>query len=150
MHCKIHAESYDEIIERHWPEGVKKTHQRIDIFKILYSAKEPISAADIFNELNSEHPDEMYAFSTIYRNLLAFEKAGIITKTVLTSEDNTVYELRNNRHKHYVVCLKCHKKIPIETCPIHEISGDIEKSAPGFEITGHNLEIYGYCKNCQK
>ena len=33
MSCKIHAESYNEIIERNWPEGIKKTRQRVDIFE---------------------------------------------------------------------------------------------------------------------
>lgn len=150
MNCKIHAESYDEIIERNWPEGVKKTKQRIDIFKILYSSHEPLSAADIFTRLNNEHPSEMYAFSTIYRNLIAFEKAGVISKTILATEENALYELKSGKHRHYVVCLKCHKKMPIAVCPLHEITHEIEHSVPGFEITGHNLEIYGYCEDCSK
>ena len=78
MTCKIHPESYDEIIERNWPEGVKKTKKRVDIFKVLYTSQEPLSAAEIFTQLNQAHPSEMYAFSTIYRNLIAFEKAGIV------------------------------------------------------------------------
>ena len=69
MSCKIHPESYDEIIERNWPEGVKKTKQRIDIFKVLYSSQDPLSAAEIYSILNKEHASEMYAFSTIYRVL---------------------------------------------------------------------------------
>nr|WP_297766848.1 transcriptional repressor [uncultured Butyrivibrio sp.] len=150
MSCKIHAESYDEIIERNWPEGVKKTKQRIDIFKILYESHEPLSAADIFTRLNNEHLSEMYAFSTIYRNLIAFEKAGVISKTVLATEETALYELKSGKHRHYVVCLKCHKKMPIAVCPLHEIEHEIEHSVPGFEITGHNLEIYGYCENCSK
>lgn len=148
MTCKIHPESYDEIIERNWPEGIKKTKQRIDIFKVLYTSQEPISAAEIFTLLNKEHPSEMYAFSTIYRNLIAFEKAGIVSKTTLSTEENALYELKTTKHRHYAVCLKCHKKIPLTTCPLHEIIHEVSHSIPGFEVTGHNLEVYGYCKDC--
>lgn len=148
MTCKIHPESYDEIIERNWPEGIKKTKQRIDIFKVLYTSQEPVSAAEIFTLLNKEHPSEMYAFSTIYRNLIAFEKAGIVSKTTLSTEENALYELKTTKHRHYAVCLKCHKKIPLTTCPLHEISHEVSHSIPGFEVTGHNLEVYGYCKDC--
>ncbi len=149
MSCKIHPESYNEIIERNWPEGIKKTRQRTDIFEILYSADIPVSATEIFTEITHRHPDEMYAISTIYRNLLAFEKAGVVTKSVLSTEDNAVYELKNKKHRHYAVCLECHKKFPIKACPLHVIEDDISSSVPGFDITGHNLEVYGYCKDCR-
>ncbi|MBR4668674.1 MAG: transcriptional repressor [Butyrivibrio sp.] len=150
MSCKIHAESYNEVIERNWPEGIKKTRQRMDIFEILYAAEIPISATDIFSEITKKHPDEMYAISTIYRNLLAFEKAGVVTKSVLSTEDTAVYELKNKKHRHYAVCLLCHKKFPINACPLHVIEDDLEASVPGFDITGHNLEVYGYCKDCKE
>ena len=149
MGCKIHAQSRDEIIDRYWPEGFKKTHQRADIFFILFSAKAPLSAAEIFEQLNAPHDGEKYAFSTVYRNLLAFEKAGLITKTTLSTEDNAVYELKKSTHKHYAVCVKCHKKIPIKTCPLHDIAAVVSDSLPGFDITGHQLEILGVCKDCK-
>lgn len=149
MNCKIHAENSDSIIERCWPSGVKKTHQRIDIFLILYHSDEPLSAADIFDKLNQTAPKEKYAFSTVYRNLLAFEKVGIVTKTTLSTEDNAVYELKKSSHKHYAVCTKCHRKIPIKTCPLHDISAAVKDSLPGFEITGHQLEILGICNECK-
>ncbi|SFC84049.1 Fur family transcriptional regulator [Butyrivibrio sp. YAB3001] len=149
MNQKIHPESYDDIIERNWPEGIKKTHQRIDIFKILYKEDLPISAADIYDTLIKEHPSEKYAFSTIYRNLIAFEKAGVVTKTVSSTEENALYELKSGKHRHFIICLKCHKRIPIKTCPLHDIMHDIEDTVPGFEVTGHSLEIYGYCNDCK-
>lgn len=150
MSNKIHACSFDEIIEKNWPEGIKKTRQRIDIYKVLYEADTPLSAAEIFSLLNKASAKEMYAFSTIYRNLLAFEKTGIITKSVLSTEDNALYELKRQTHRHYAVCLKCHAKIPIKSCPLHDLSEDIVSSIPDFEVTGHQLEIYGYCNNCRK
>ena len=150
MTSKIHACSFDEVIERNWPEGVKKTRQRVDIYKVLYDAGIPLSAAEIYGKLLESSPKEMYAFSTIYRNLLAFEKAGIVIKSVLSTQDNAVYELKQGTHRHYAVCVLCKKKIPINACPIHEISHDLEKSLPDFEVTGHQLEIYGYCSECKK
>ncbi|MCR5671351.1 MAG: transcriptional repressor [Butyrivibrio sp.] len=147
MSCKIHAGSYDDLIEKNWPAGVKKTRQRADIFKVLYAADLPMSAAEIYSALN-KGGNETYAFSTVYRNLLAFEKAGIVSKTVLVTEDNAVYELKQNAHRHYAVCIVCHTKFPIQACPVNEITKDLEKDLPDFKVTGHQLEIYGYCKSC--
>ncbi|MBQ7424698.1 MAG: transcriptional repressor [Lachnospiraceae bacterium] len=148
MNSRIHQSSYDEIIEKHWPEDVKKTRQRVAIYRVLYASAEPLSAAEIYNSLEKDSADEPYAFSTIYRNLLAFEKAGIVTKNVLSTEDNALYELKKETHKHYAVCLSCHKKFPIKSCPLHEITHDLEKDLPDFKVTGHQLEIYGYCNEC--
>ena len=149
MNSKIHASSFDEIIDKFYPDSIKKTRQRIDIFKVLYSASQPLSAAEIFDTLIRRDEKEKYAFSTVYRNLLAFEKAGLITKTTLSTEDNAVYELKKSTHKHYAVCVKCHKKIPIKTCPLHDIAAVVSDSLPGFDITGHQLEILGVCKDCK-
>ena len=149
MNCKIHHEHYDEIIDKFWPEGFKKTKQRIDIFKILHASETPLSAAEIYNQLLADTSKEQYAFSTIYRTLLAFEKAGIVTKSVLSTEDNAIYELTLGTHKHYAICLSCHKKFPIKACPMHIISEEVNQTLPEFRITGHQLEVYGYCKDCQ-
>lgn len=149
MNCKIHAESQDSIIEKNWPKGVKKTHQRIDIFLILYYSDEPLSAADIFEKLNLEHPKEKYAFSTVYRNLLAFEKAGMVIKSTISGKDDAIYELKKSTHKHYAICKSCGKMLPIKTCPLHDISKLVADSLPGFQITGHHLEIIGLCSECQ-
>lgn len=150
MSCKIHSEFHDDIVEKYWPEGFKKTKQRIDIFKVLFSSEVPLSAAEIYNRLLSGPSSEQFAFSTIYRNLLAFEKAGLVTKTILSSEDNAVYELTLGSHRHYAVCLTCHKKFPLSVCPVHEITENLNETLPGFVVTGHQLEIYGYCPACQK
>lgn len=149
MNSKIHASSFDEIIDKFYPDSIKKTRQRIDIFKVLYSASQPLSAAEIFDTLIRRDEKEKYAFSTVYRNLLAFEKAGVVIKSVLSTEDNAVYELKRDSHKHYAVCLNCHVKIPIKACPLHDIAKDIAGTLPDFWITGHQLEIYGYCPACK-
>lgn len=149
MNCKIHPESHDDIIEKFWPEGFKKTKQRVDIFKILHASETPLSASEIYNQLLSDSAKEQYAFSTIYRTLLAFEKAGIVTKSVLSTEDNAIYELTLGTHKHYAICLTCHRKFPISACPMHIISDEVTKTLPDFQITGHQLEVYGYCASCK-
>ncbi|EGW41554.1 hypothetical protein DOT_0480 [Desulfosporosinus sp. OT] len=39
--------------------------------------------------------------------------------------------------------------ISLEECPIGELQQTLKKKLD-FEVTGHNLEIYGYCHNCQR
>lgn len=48
----------------------------------------------------------------------------------------------------YAVCLECHRRIPLQNCPFAHIH--LEKDAGDFTVTGHKLELYGYCSECKK
>lgn len=150
MALKISPETYVNQIDNSWPDGVKKTRQRVEIYNILSTAKEPLSAAEIFARVLENNKEAGYAFSTVYRSLLAFEKAGMVTKSVLVSEDTAVYELNSGKIKHYAVCLKCHKKISLKGCPLSNLRPVLStEGLEDFMVTGHQIEIYGYCKNCR-
>lgn len=128
--------------------GLKKTKQREEVFQILASAKEPMGAQEIYQcLLNHTGNKNAYAISTVYRILAAFEEKNLVSKSTLPGGENAVYEL-NRGHRHYALCLGCHKLIPLEHCPLeHRILPDM--SGSDFTITGHKLELYGYCKDCK-
>jgi Fur family ferric uptake transcriptional regulator len=71
---------------------------------------------------------------------LQFEKALLAIS--VTDDERRYYELATDIHRHYAVCLKCKKMEYVNVCPVHDVSLD------GFRITGHRLELYGYCNNC--
>ena len=134
----------------HWPKHLKKTKQREEVYQVLSGAAEPLSAQEIFHRVMDNSPESHYAFSTIYRVLSAFEEARVVSKSTLIGEDIALYEkVLPDEHRHYAICLDCHKMIPLKHCPfdhdvLHEISSD------GFTITGHKLELYGYCSVCRE
>lgn len=139
-------ESTDRAEELRFPADIKKTKQREEIFKILSKAAEPVSAVDIYNRLILNTGDSSYAISTVYRALTAFEEKGYVTKSTLTGQDMAYYEWSQGRHKHYAICLRCRKLIPLKSCPFEHAG--ITPDEEGFMITGHKLELYGYCRNC--
>ena len=111
--------------QKNWPEGIKWTKQRKDIFEVLKGAKKPLSALDIF------------------------EEKELVEKSVLLGSDTAVYELVDGHHKHYAVCLSCHKLVPLKHCPFEHVAHEAMESDDGdFVVTGHKLELYGYCKEC--
>lgn len=134
-----------------WPEGMKWTKQRKDIFEVLKGAKKPVSAHDIYQEILklNEVDASNFAISTVYRSLAVFEEKGLVEKSVLLGSDTAVYELADGQHKHYAVCLSCHKLVPLKHCPFEHVEHDHMESEDGeFVVTGHKLELYGYCKEC--
>lgn len=114
--------------------NIKATNQRVDILNTLIN-KESVTIKEI-EELNKEIDP-----STIYRTLSLFIDNNIIDKRI---EDNQiVYEIKQ-KHKHYINCIKCHKKEELTNCPFDE------KSMNGYMIVEHQVNIKGICKDCQK
>lgn len=141
-----------------YPEGIKWTKQRKDVFHILNNALEPLSAAEIYALIVKKDPEVTYAVSTIYRILGAFEEQGFVEKTTFMGDDTVRYEWNRHEHTHYAVCLTCHKKVPVHVCPLEHLSHhDMTGRSPwaaiaksnDFVVTSHKLELYGYCKDCE-
>lgn len=137
-----------EAEERKYPEGIKWTKQRKSVYEVLFEAKEPLSAAQIYSRVDKLEPDGGYAPSTIYRILSTFEEKGLVSKTTWMGDGTVVYELNRGGHTHYAVCLECHKRVPLEKCPFAHLH--LEGESADFTITSHKLELYGYCKDCKK
>lgn len=130
-----------------YPGGIKWTKQRKCVYRILYYANEPLNAVQIYKRIGREEEND-YAVSTIYRILAVFEERGLINKTTWLGDGTVVYELDRGEHTHYAVCLECHKRIPLSDCPFAHMH--LNAGAEDFTVTGHKLELYGYCSECGK
>lgn len=123
-----------------------KTKASKAVMEVLKTSLEPLSAKNILNELHKQNINA--CLSTVYRILLKFEKEEIVVKSYLNDSNNKFFELNNNEHKHYAICLLCDKMTGIKICPVYSIHENIEENF-NFEVTNHKLEIYGYCKDCK-
>lgn len=131
-----------------YPQGLKWTKQRKSVYKVLMEASEPLNAIQIYNLVARDTNSEECAVSTIYRILAAFEEKGLIEKTVWMEDGTVVYTLNRGTHTHYAVCLECHRRIPLQNCPFAHMH--LSPAAEDFTITGHKLELYGYCRECRE
>lgn len=129
-----------------YPQGLKWTKQRKNIYRVLWEASEPLSAVQIYNLSVKKADGEEYALSTIYRIMAAFEEKGLVEKTTWMGDGTVVYALNRGEHTHYAICLECHKRIPLQSCPCIHLHP--EREVEDFTITGHKLELYGYCNTC--
>ncbi len=131
-----------------YPQGLKWTKQRKAVYRILWEATEPLSAARIYTLAGLETDGGEYALSTIYRILSAFEESGYVEKSTWLGDGTVVYSLNRGKHTHYAVCLECHRRIPLQNCPFAHIR--LEKDTGDFTVISHKLELYGYCRECRK
>lgn len=123
---------------------MKKTKQRESVLAVLREAGGPLSATDICARM--EEKGETAWLSTVYRVLEMFVDKGIALKTDMVNSDVALYELNCFQHKHYAICMRCHKIIPMDNCPMEHFIPRLEED--NFRVVGHNLEVFGYCKDC--
>ncbi|HZK84143.1 MAG TPA: Fur family transcriptional regulator [Desulfosporosinus sp.] len=134
--------NYTEILRR---EGMKSTKHRNAILLFLEQAKHPVTAEELYISLMEE--TTTINLSTVYRTLDVFVSKNLVIKSTM-DDGKARYELNQHEHKHHLFCVGCHKVISIEDCPIGELQ-EILKKKIDFDVTGHKLEIYGYCHDCK-
>ena len=86
--------------------------------------------------------------SSVYRILESLVSKGLIIKSSITGDVKALFELNRSEHKHLFVCTGCKKMISVDGCPLEEYERQLRDKL-GLDITGHKLEIYGYCKECR-
>lgn len=111
---------------------------------VLEGSKKPLSASDICSKI--ENGGDNVWLSTIYRILEVFVKKGVVIKTNMMNNEMAIYELNRFRHKHYAVCINCHKIVTMDNCPMEKFIPKLEDDE--FHVMGHNLEVYGLCQDC--
>jgi Fur family ferric uptake transcriptional regulator len=126
--------------------NIKYTKQRSFIYDLLENADRPMTVEDIF--LRSKDTGLDINLSTVYRIIDMFMSRKVVS--ISGSEGKkAMYDLNRHEHRHLLICLKCKKKQILDHCPFDNYEKSLSKSTD-FEITDHQLAIYGYCPVCKK
>ena len=134
---------FDAAIDSLKKERLRITEPRKALLQLLDGAPKPLSAEELHDALGAEEFDLV----TIYRNLDAFENAGIVIR-IPTESGKSLYELNAEQHHyHHIICRKCHRTEKLDTCEIEKL----EKLASdlGYSEVTHVLELYGVCETCR-
>lgn len=137
------SSKFDTAVNSLKKERLRITEPRKALLRLLIELSKPFSAEEIHEKLGSESFDLV----TVYRNLEAFEHAGIVNR-IPTESGKSLYELNAEQHHyHHIICRKCHRTEKLETCEVMKL----EKLASdlGYSEITHVLELYGVCETCR-
>lgn len=126
--------------------NLKNTKNREHILSTIKKSKLPISAEEIYKILIDKKLN--VNLSTIYRTLNTLEVKGVLIKQI-RNDGKSYFQENKHDHKHLFVCTSCGKTIVLDHCPLKEMLEKISKTN-AFEITSHNIELYGLCKDCKE
>ena len=126
--------------------GLKITLPRVKILKALEnSAVRHVSAEDVYRLLLDN--DEEIGLATVYRVLTQFEEAGLVNRHHFEG-GHSVFELSPEAHHDHIVCVKCGRVEEFADREIEQRQDAIAESM-GFELTDHQLNMYGLCPDCR-
>ncbi|WP_273323875.1 Fur family transcriptional regulator [Vallitalea guaymasensis] len=135
---------FNKVIDLLKNSGYKLTNQRKIIIEALYHSDKPISMEEWLLLTKDKNPG--INLSTIYRNIDVLEDLGLLEK-IRPKDGNIKYTLNlMENHSHFLICKRCGKAEAIECCLSKEFKKVIEDKE--FDLIEHNLELYGYCKEC--
>jgi Fur family ferric uptake transcriptional regulator len=128
--------------------GLKATLPRIKVLEVFQrSAQRHLSAEDVYKVLLGEGAD--IGLATVYRVLMQFEQAGILTRNHFES-GKAVFELNEGQHHDHLVCLDCGRVEEFFDAEIEARQRAIANKR-GFTLQEHSLALYATCskKNCE-
>ena len=130
-------------------EGMRLTRERSIIVEEVFSSHEHFEADQLVARVGQRNDGRRVSRSSVYRALTLLEAAGLLRKVARTN-DRDVYEHDYGYPQHdHLICQKCGKLIEFHN---EGISAILECVAVdhGFRRTGHRLEVYGTCANCNR
>lgn len=127
--------------------GLKKTIHRMAVINYLLAVELPITVEQIYRQLNEK--GHQISLSTTYRMVETLTRKGIVQKTYSSRDKKSMFLFNRGTHVHHFICLACHQMIEIKNCPLVGTTKVLEKEM-GLVVTGHQLEMVGYCATCAK
>ena len=122
--------------------GLKATLPRIKILEIFQrSQQRHMTAEDVFKALLTEDAD--IGLATVYRVLMQFEQAGLLTRSNFES-GKSVFEINQGQHHDHLVCLSCGRVEEFFDSEI-ELRQRVVAQSRGFELEEHSLALYARC-----
>ena len=145
--CAINA---DSIIQKLDEAGFRQTHPRRIIANALArmaGLECDFTIEDLWRSARSEDPTVGRA--TTFRTVDMLIALGVLDQVSFANGEDRYHVRIGAEHHHHLTCETCRKIIELDTClPAQFLENIIEKY--NFSLSGHRLEIFGECAECQK
>lgn len=128
-------------------QKLRRTKNREALLAVLHAAPGPLSPPEIVARCHQA--GRAANKTTIYRDLEAMERAGIVRK-VIVSDRKQYFELTERGHHHHLVCITCDRveDITLSKAPDFLKQCQSAMAGRGFAILEYSTQFLGTCKKC--
>jgi Fe2+ or Zn2+ uptake regulation protein len=124
--------------------GLRMTNQRALILEIIRRGH--LDADEVYRRARDKQP--RLSLSTVYRTLRRLKELGLVEELHF-DEAHHHYEVKPPAEHHHLVCLGCGKIVEFECQLCPEMKKEIARKK-GFEVTGVEVHMTGYCSKCRQ
>ena len=124
--------------------ATRQTWQRAAVRDLMESTEEFRTAQQVHDLLRQQ--GAKVGLATVYRALQSMAEADEVD-VLRTPEGEAAYRSCSKGHHHHLVCRSCGYSIEIHPEALEHWASDIAREH-GFTDAGHELEIFGLCRNC--
>jgi len=123
-------------------DGASLTRPRRVVFDLLFNQK-PVDMGGLI-----KMAEDKIDRATVYRTVELFEKLGIVHRLNIGWKYKLELSDAFQAHHHHFYCTNCGKTYTLPPNTMLETMIDSVAKKSDFHPRGHQLEIYGLCKNC--
>ncbi|MBW6515694.1 MAG: transcriptional repressor [Candidatus Cloacimonetes bacterium] len=125
--------------------GIKVTHQRLSIYRLLTTSENHPSAEEIYAKLKKKMPT--VSLDTVYRTLWMLADLGFIN-TVSQDRGSIRFDGKTDHHHHFY-CIRCRILRDFTNKELSKLK--IPKEAKEYgETISLQVEVQGICDKCHK
>jgi Fur family ferric uptake transcriptional regulator len=128
-------------------KNLRLTTQRSLVLDIFLKSEGHLTTEEMYNLVNKK--DSSVGHTTVYRTLKLLAECNI-AREVDFGDGFLRYEHEfGHDHHDHLICKSCNKSIEVVD---HKLEKLQERMAlkHGFKVTGHRMDIFGLCRECQK
>lgn len=128
-------------------QGLKSTAQRDDIAHVFFASQRHISVEELYHEVKQVNPRIGYA--TVYRTMKLLTECGLAAERHFRDGEARYESVAEGHHHDHLICERCGKIVEFEEARIEALQAEVAHRL-GFRFTGHKMELYGLCRDCQR
>ena len=128
-------------------KGLRNTPEREMIIEEIFSSHDHFDVDNLFIRLKKRQ--KKVSKPSIYRLIPHLLEAGLIQEAYFEDGHQHYEHIYGHEHHCHLRCLGCRKIIEFRNGSVEAAEQRVGQEHD-FEVTGHKLEIYGYCAACQE
>lgn len=126
--------------------GQRITRQRSLLLDLIRRGGH-LNADELYRKAKEMRPE--LSLSTVYRNLRLFARLGLINEVKIGTKGHHYYEVRGAIEHYHLVCVSCGRLVEFRCPLVKQLKSKVGQES-GFDITGIELSMDGYCPGCRK
>jgi Fur family ferric uptake transcriptional regulator len=143
MRVKSEIDVFREFIRK---KGLRNTPEREQVVKVVFSIHDHFDVDELYSLLRGQN--DKISKATVYRTIPLLLESGLIQEAYFEDGHLHYEHIYGHAHHCHLRCLDCGKVVEFTDEAVQGVEdkvGDLYD----FLVTGHKLDVYGYCVKCK-